>query len=100
MPTGLLERVHRSVLPTQHSYSAAGNTLETPANDTIDVNSARLPSRRIGLSRASLRKLFKLLDYGLSTAIVAGFLILSGIGILSATVSQILPFALIPVVAT
>ncbi|MEM7459594.1 MAG: exopolysaccharide biosynthesis polyprenyl glycosylphosphotransferase [Pseudomonadota bacterium] len=100
MPTGLLEKVDRSVLPTQHSYSAAGNTLETPANDTIDVNSARLPSRRIGLSRASLRTLFKFLDCVLSTAIVAGFLIMSGIGILSATVSQILPFALIPVIAT
>ena len=99
MSTRLLQDVNSSAITAQRTYVTVPETLETPANDTVDVTDARLPSRRIGLSRASLRTLLKLADCVIATTIVAGFLILSGTGILSATVSQILPFALIPVVA-
>ncbi|MEO1554100.1 MAG: exopolysaccharide biosynthesis polyprenyl glycosylphosphotransferase, partial [Pseudomonadota bacterium] len=99
MSTRPFRDVERRVLPTLPSRMAAPKTLETPANDAVDVSSARLPSRRIGLSRASLRSLLKFADGVIATAIVAGFLIISGTGILSATVSQILPFAMIPIVA-
>ena len=99
MSTRLLQDVDSRAITAQRTYVTVPETLETPANDTVDVTDARLPSHRIGLSRASLRTLLKLADCIIATTIVAGFLILSGTGILSATVSQILPFALIPVVA-
>ena len=99
MSTRLLPDTDRRVLPTQRVDARRPFSLESPANDTVDVTSARLPSRRIGLSRASLRTMLKLADLMIAGAIVAGFLIVSGIGILSATVSQILPFAMVPVVA-
>ena len=99
MSTRLLPDTDRRVLPAQRVDARRPFSLESPANDTVDVTSARLPSRRIGLSRASLRTMLKLADLMIAGAIVAGFLIVSGIGILSATVSQILPFAMVPVVA-
>ncbi|MEL7032747.1 MAG: exopolysaccharide biosynthesis polyprenyl glycosylphosphotransferase [Pseudomonadota bacterium] len=99
MSTGLLQDVERRVLPTQKRPVTHTNAFGTPANDTVDVTSAQLPSRRIRLSRASLRTLLKFVDWVIAAAIVAGFLIISGTGILSATVSQILPFAMIPAVA-
>lgn len=99
MSTRLLQDIDRRARTAPRARMAALESLKTPANDTVDVMDARLPSRRIGVSRASLRMLLKLADCVIATAIVAGFLLLSGTGILSATVSQILPFAMIPVVA-
>ncbi|MEM7327784.1 MAG: exopolysaccharide biosynthesis polyprenyl glycosylphosphotransferase [Pseudomonadota bacterium] len=99
MPTGVLQDVDRRVSPAQSSRVSATQAAESPVNHDIDVASAQLPSRRLGLSRSSLRIGLKVTDGLVAAAIVGWFLIYSGTGILSATVYQILPFALIPVAA-
>ena len=100
MSTGLLQDVERRAVPAPDALVRAKNQLQSPANDTFDMTQARLPSRRLRLSRASLRSVFQLLDIVVACMITAGILIWSGTGIMSATVSQILPFALIPIVAS
>ncbi|MEL7109511.1 MAG: exopolysaccharide biosynthesis polyprenyl glycosylphosphotransferase [Pseudomonadota bacterium] len=99
MSPGPLQQLERRAMPAQSAASSVSQTLLTPANDSINVESARLPARRIRLSRASLRELLKIADILLAIAIIVPFLIVSGTGFMSATVYQILPFALIPLVA-
>lgn len=90
----VLDSVYES-RPGHASYA-----VDFPANDTVDVTSARLPSRRIPFRVSGIRAALRLFDLTVASLIVAYFLIASGIGLLSATVSQILPFALIPVVTS
>lgn len=99
MSSGLLQNVERSAMPAQSPVASSSQTHLTPANDTVNVNSAQLPARRIGLSRSTIRELLKVADILLAIFIVLPFLVLSDTGFMSATVYQILPFALIPLVA-
>ena len=68
------------------------------ANDAADIEAARLPRRRIGLSATGFRTLLKWIDITLATGFSWYVLTLSGGHILSSTVYQILPFAMIPLV--
>ena len=83
MPTGVLQDVDRRVSPAQSSRVSATQAAESPVNHDIDVASAQLPSRRLGLSRSSLRIGLKVTDGLVAAAIVGWFLIYSGTGILS-----------------
>lgn len=100
MSTGLLRDGQRRARRAQRAPAIGSDTVNAPANDVVDTAQARLPSRRIRLSRASIRKILQLTDIFLASSIVAAFLVVSGTGILSATVHQILPFAGIIVAAS
>ncbi len=67
------------------------------ANDAVNIGSARLPAKRIPLSASGLRTLLKWADVLIACAFSWYFLALSGGNLLSSTVYQILPFALIPI---
>lgn len=99
MSAGTLQNIEGSFLPAPSGQEAPSHSLEAPANDAVDVNAARLPKRRIPLSRMHMRVALKSADMLVAGLIVAVFLNLSGTGFLSATVYQILPFVMIPVVA-
>ncbi|MEM9054999.1 MAG: exopolysaccharide biosynthesis polyprenyl glycosylphosphotransferase [Pseudomonadota bacterium] len=100
MTTGL-KRDITGALPTQETTApVAAKRLRIAANDTVNIESARLPSRRLPVTTALIRKSLKWLDILLASALAWYFLDLSGANILSASVSQILPFVLIPVTAS
>ncbi|MEL6666591.1 MAG: exopolysaccharide biosynthesis polyprenyl glycosylphosphotransferase [Pseudomonadota bacterium] len=100
MPTS----TRRDVEVLDSAYNTGPDTaaysVEFPANDTVNVASARLPSMRIPFRVAGMRFALRVFDLTIASLIVAYFLMASGIGLLSATVSQILPFALIPLVTS
>jgi len=100
MSTGLLQDRQHRTMTVRDARMRAARPMTAPANDTIDMTEARLPTRRIRLSRASIRTLLQIADLLIATTIVAAVLVWSEIGILSATVSQILPFILIVFAAT
>lgn len=100
MSAGTLRKIKDRSMPAPSGRKETSDGLRTPANDTVDVNAARLPKRRIPLSRANMQAALKAADMLVAGLIVAVFLSLSGIGFLSATVYQILPFVMIPVVAS
>lgn len=100
MSTGLLQHMQRRAETARGDRMLAAPTFDVPANDSIDMTEARLPTRRIRLSRASIRTLLQMADLAIATGIVAAVLIWSEIGILSATVSQILPFVFIVIAAS
>ena len=91
-----LSRVSANPAP---SKAAAPNPLQLLQNTTVDINAARLPTRRAPISATGLRLTLKWLDAAISGLLSWYFLTLSGVGLLDATVYQILPFVLIPVVA-
>lgn len=99
MSSGLLQNVDRSAVPAQRIYPSTSQPPQFPAHDAIDISSARLPTRRIRLSRETLRELIKIADILLAISVALAFLVISDTGLLSATVYQILPYASIPLVA-
>lgn len=100
MSMGPLKDVQRRAMAMPDTLSTMPRTLQSPANDAVGLDAARFPKRRIPLSRAHMQTALKAVDILVSALIVGLFLNLSGTGFLSATVSQILPFAMIPVIAT
>ena len=100
MPTSMTRKLQTLDPPRGTQAEAASSSLESPANDTVDVAAARLPSRRIPFRVSGMRVAHRWFDLAIASLIVAYFLMVSGVGLLSATVSQILPFILIPVVST
>jgi len=100
MSTGTLQNTQGGKAPTSNDRSTTSRKLHIPANDTVGVAAARLPKRRIPLSRAHMQTGLKGLDIVVASLIIGFFLDLSGTGFLSATVYQILPFAMILVTAT
>ena len=99
MSAGTLQDTKGSAVPAQSDRAMTPRVLQTPANDTVDVNAARLPKRRVPLSRAHLKTALKCVDMLVASVIIWLFLNLSGTGFFSATVYQILPFMMIPIVA-
>ena len=101
MSTGLLQDRQRRTNDGARRACARCAASDRPGEryDRHD-GSQRLPTRRIRLSRASIRTLLQIADLLIATSIVAAVLLWSEIGILSATVSQILPFVLIVFAAT
>ncbi len=97
MTTGLKQDVLRTIPRSKRAIRADTQHLRLAANDTVDITSARLPTRRLPVSASGIRKLLKWADIGFASLIAWYFLALSGTGILSATVYQILPFLLLPV---
>ena len=88
--TGAQTPAAESTSPTKPQH------IPIPANDTVNIGSARLPAKRIPLSASGLRTLMKWVDVLIACAVSWYFLALSGGNLLSSTVYQILPFALIP----
>lgn len=99
MSMGPLKDARRRAEATPNTLSTTPRTLRSPANDTVGLDAARLPKRRIPLSRAHMQTALKGADILVSALIIALFLDLSGTGFLSATVYQILPFVMIPIIA-
>lgn len=95
MSTGMLHDVERSALSARDASKTTPQSLQSPANDTVGIEAARLPKRRIPLSRAAMQTALKTADLLVSCAIIGIFLNLSGIGFLGATVYQILPYVMI-----
>ena len=77
---------------------ARAEAVTIPANDTINIDAARLPTRRIPVTASQLRAALKWADIVVACGLSWCFLALAGGSVLSSTVYQILPFALIPVV--
>ena len=100
MPTGLTRKAEALATKPVAGASNAAPALISPANDTVDVDSARLPTRRMPIRASGLRVILRWFDLTIATLIVLYFLEQSAIGLLSATVSQILPFLLIPVITS
>lgn len=100
MSMGTLEDARTRTRPASRDRLSTPQTVQTPANDTVGLDAARLPERRIPLSRAHMQTVLKAADIFVSALIIGVFLDLSGTGFLSATVYQILPFAMIPIIAT
>lgn len=100
MSTRLFRDAEQSVPHKPVTPPAPQTRPEFPSNDMADLASARLPSRRIPFRVAGLRIARKWFDLTVATLITGYFLIQSGTGLLSATVYQILPFLLIPLVAS
>ena len=84
-----LSRVSANPAP---SKAAAPNSLQLLQNTTVDINAARLPARRAPISATGLRLTLKWLDAAIAGLLSWYFLTLSGVGLLDATVYQILPF--------
>lgn len=99
MSTGTLKGTQGSAMPALGDLSPTFRNPQFAANDTLDLNAARLPKRRIPLSRTHIRISLKCADILVASLIVGLILNLSGIGFLSATVYQILPFVMIPLIA-
>lgn len=100
MSTGLLQNVERRAVTAPDARMSDPKRVSAPANDIVDMTEARLPSRRIRLSRATIRTLLQATDIAIASAIVAAVLTWSGIGVLSATVAQIVPFVLVIIAAS
>ncbi len=100
MSTGTLKDARSRARPASSDRLSTPRTLKTSANDTVGLDAARLPERRIPLSRAHMQTVLKAVDILFAALIVGLFLNLSGTGFLSATVYQILPFAMIPIIAS
>ena len=97
MSVGLRQEI-RTYSPGSPARAAARR--ESPvkaANDAVDIDAARLPKRRIPVTASGLRAGLKALDIVAAVLISWGILTLSGTSLLSATVYQIMPFAMIPV---
>ncbi|MEL6857995.1 MAG: exopolysaccharide biosynthesis polyprenyl glycosylphosphotransferase [Pseudomonadota bacterium] len=100
MSTGLLQDVEANAVGTTPAAAAAPvKSLKIAANTTVDVTAARLPSRRIPIRLSGLRLLLKWVDVSIAGLIALYFLHAATGLMLNATVYQILPFALIPIVA-
>ncbi|MFN3213115.1 MAG: exopolysaccharide biosynthesis polyprenyl glycosylphosphotransferase [Henriciella sp.] len=100
MSTGLSQEAE-VLAPSQKPAPISGSKqLGTPANDAVDVTSAQLPTRRIPFRVAGLRVALRWFDMAIASLITVYVLLQSGIGLLSATLYQILPFLLIPVSAS
>lgn len=98
MSLGRLHSVDRSAMPAPGLSTPPSQNHVSATTDRVDVTSARLPNWRFPLGRASIRLLLKIVDACIAMGVVAIVLAMSGIGLLSATVYEILPFALIPVI--
>lgn len=98
MSTDIIQGVEQGGRPKRSEPPASGESVETPANDTVDVTSARLPSRRIPIRFAGIRLGLRWLDVIVACLIATYFLLHSGAGFLFASVYQFTPFALIPII--
>lgn len=100
MPIGLTRKAEALAPKQATPTSKVAPALIAPANDTVDVGSARMPTRRMPIRASGLRVILRWFDLTVATLIVLYFVEQSTIGLLSATVSQILPFLLIPVITS
>lgn len=98
MSTRVITEMQRAAASAQPAPASEAAPLESPANDTVNVASARLPSRRIPIRFSGIRAGLRWLDIVVASLIAAYFLLHSGAGFLHASVYQFTPFALIPVV--
>lgn len=96
MSAGLKNQVSRVSEVGPASHSPPQDLTRVPVHEGANIGSARLPRRRIGLSATGFRALLKWIDLVVAVGFSWYFLTLSGGHILSSTVYQILPFALIP----
>ena len=99
MPTGLAQDVEQRTVAKPAAEGDPVNAVRIAANTTVDVTSARLPSRRIPIRLSGLRLLLKWVDVSLATILALYFLQAATGRVLTATVYQILPFVMIPLVA-
>lgn len=98
MHVGLNEETGAPTPAADMASPTDANSILISANNAINIGSARLPARRISLSASGVRTLLKWGDILIACGLSWYFLALSGGNLLSSTVYQILPFALIPVV--
>jgi len=96
MSLGQLQNVDRSAVPAPSVSARSAPRPPGMAAQQVTIGSARLPNWRFPISRANIKWALKGLDAAIAIATVYAVLTLSGIGVLSATVSEFLPFALIP----
>lgn len=99
MADGLSERQHtpdaQAIAP-----KATKTQPEIAASAPVSVGDARLPGKKAPISAGGLRNISRWLDIGVAGLISWYCLTLSGSTLLGATVGQIIPFVLIPIVAS
>lgn len=98
MSTRVANELHKTSIVARNASVRDVDRPESPANDTVDVASAQLPSRRFPLRFSGIRAGLRWLDAIVASLIATYFLLHSGAGFLYASVYQFTPFALIPVV--
>lgn len=96
MSTRVITEMKRAAATAQPANAPDSSLMESPANDTVNVASARLPSRRIPIRFSGIRAGLRWLDAIVASLIATYFLLHSGAGFLHASVYQFTPFALIP----
>lgn len=96
MHVGLENKAGRPTPLARSSASARARRPRETAQTAVNTDAARLPARPVPLTASGFRTLLKALDLIAAAGLSWYFLALSGGQILSATVYQILPFALIP----
>ncbi|MEO0608293.1 MAG: exopolysaccharide biosynthesis polyprenyl glycosylphosphotransferase [Pseudomonadota bacterium] len=100
MHAGLDNKTERLALKAEKTARARLPVIQRAANDAVNTGVARVPARPIPFTASGFRTLLKWADIVVACGLSWYFLALSGATLLSATVYQILPFALIPVVLT
>lgn len=99
MSVGLRQEIGRPIPRSIAKVSLRPESPAIAANDAVDIDAARLPKHRVPITASGLRATLKWLDVVAAVVINWSLLTLSGTSFLSATVYQIMPFALVPVVA-
>jgi Undecaprenyl-phosphate glucose phosphotransferase len=97
MSTRVITEMQRAAASAQRAPALDMRSPESAANDTVNVSSARLPSRRIPIRFSGIRAGLRWLDVIVASLVATYFLLHSGAGFLHASMYQFTPFALIPV---
>ena len=99
MSTGLVQDVEQEAVGAPPIEAAPINALNVASKTNVDITAARLPTRRLPITLSCVRLILKWVDFALAGMLALYFLHAATGRVLTATVYEILPFAMIPMVA-